>query len=220
MVLVRWKVLTGESGRWRCGRFVCTFISWCRVHGSNIHWVLLCDSFFMLVDNQVPNYIPSVSAVTGIRPQTYMWRIAVALHSAPRLAVSLIHFNYYMQRSQFVAELFIPSFKKLVHLNCFLNTVENACLICVTYISNKENYRKIVVACLFFSMIVILWTIGVVVRMSILIQRLTVQSSASICFLLEQETLSALLQSTQLWNEYQVGTTSWRVFSVMSSSEE
>ena len=31
---------------------------------------------------------------------------------------------------------------------------------------------------------------------------------ASICFLLEQETLSALLQSTQLRNEYQVGTTS------------
>ena len=25
---------------------------------------------------------------------------------------------------------------------------------------------------------------------------------------------------TQLWNEYQVGATSWRVFSVMSSSEE
>ena len=46
------------------------------------------------------------------------------------------------------------------------------------------------------------------------------QSPASICFLLEQETLSALLQSTQLWNEYQVGTTSWRVFSVMSSLEE
>ena len=52
------------------------------------------------------------------------------------------------------------------------------------------------------------------------IQTLTVQSPASKCFLLEQETLSALLQSTQLWNEYQVGTTSWRVFSVMSSSEE
>ena len=31
---------------------------------------------------------------------------------------------------------------------------------------------------------------------------------ASICFLLEQETLSALLQSTQLSSEYQVGTTS------------
>ena len=34
------------------------------------------------------------------------------------------------------------------------------------------------------------------------------------------KTLSALLQSTQLWNEYQVGTTSWRVFSAMSFSEE
>ena len=40
--------------------------------------------------------------------------------------------------------------------------------------------------------------IGVVVRMRFWIQRSRVRTSASICFLLEQETLSALLQSTQL----------------------
>ena len=52
------------------------------------------------------------------------------------------------------------------------------------------------------------------------LQRLTVQIQTSVCCVLEQDTLSALLQSTQLWNEYQVGTTSWRVFSAMSFSEE
>ena len=51
-------------------------------------------------------------------------------------------------------------------------------------------------------------TIGVVVRMSILDTISRVRTSASICFLLEQETLSTLLQSTQLLIEYQVGTAS------------
>ena len=37
---------------------------------------------------------------------------------------------------------------------------------------------------------------------------------------LEQDTLSALLQSSQLRNEYQVGTTSRRMFCVMSLSGE
>ena len=40
--------------------------------------------------------------------------------------------------------------------------------------------------------------IGVVVRMSILDTKVDGSIPASICFLLEQETLSALLQSTQL----------------------
>ena len=43
-----------------------------------------------------------------------------------------------------------------------------------------------------------LWTIGVGVRMSTLDSNVAGSIPASICFLLEQETLSALLQSTQL----------------------
>ena len=50
-------------------------------------------------------------------------------------------------------------------------------------------------------------TIGVVLRMPTLDTNVDGLIPASICFLLEQETLSALLQSTQLSNEYQVGTT-------------
>ena len=44
----------------------------------------------------------------------------------------------------------------------------------------------------------ILWTIGVGLRMSTLDSNVAGSIPASICFLLEQETLSALLQSTQL----------------------
>ena len=43
-----------------------------------------------------------------------------------------------------------------------------------------------------------MWTIGVGVRMSTLNSNVAGSIPASICFLLEQETLSALLQSTQL----------------------
>ena len=43
---------------------------------------------------------------------------------------------------------------------------------------------------------------------------------ASACCVLEQDNFSALLQSTQLRDEYQVGTTSRRVFSAMRFSEE
>ena len=42
------------------------------------------------------------------------------------------------------------------------------------------------------------WTIGVGLRMSNLDSNVAGSIPASICFLLEQETLSALLQSTQL----------------------
>ena len=43
-----------------------------------------------------------------------------------------------------------------------------------------------------------MWTIGVGLRMSTLDSNVAGSIPASICFLLEQETLSALLQSTQL----------------------
>ena len=49
-----------------------------------------------------------------------------------------------------------------------------------------------------FCLTVIMWTIGVGVRMSTLDSNVAGSIPASICFLLEQGTLSALLQSTQL----------------------
>ena len=57
-------------------------------------------------------------------------------------------------------------------------------------------------------------------NVGIWIQRLTVRTPTTVCCVLEHCTLSALLQSTQLWNEYQVETPSWRLFSAMSFSDE
>ncbi|KAK7496530.1 hypothetical protein BaRGS_00012182 [Batillaria attramentaria] len=89
---------------------------------------------------EVKNYIPSISAVTGITPQTYFWRFCIALHTTPRFAVAFIHYNYYVSRLQYVKESYRGLFMKLIRLNFWLNTVENSSLLGVTCISNKENY--------------------------------------------------------------------------------
>lgn len=41
---------------------------------------------------QVYNIIPSISSITGISPQRYLWRICIALHISPRLIVSCSSF--------------------------------------------------------------------------------------------------------------------------------
>lgn len=89
---------------------------------------------------EVRNYIPSISAVTGIPPQTYLWRICIALHSAPRFAVGFMHYNYYLKRLNFIKENQRGLFKHLIRLNFWLNTIENSCLVGVTYVTNRENY--------------------------------------------------------------------------------
>lgn len=91
---------------------------------------------------QATNVIPSISAVTGITPGAYFWRICIGLHATPRFAVGFMYYSYYAARLAYVDKDFRPFFKKLLSLNFWLYTIENSCLVGVTYISNKENYRK------------------------------------------------------------------------------
>ncbi|KAL8616798.1 hypothetical protein ACOMHN_017835 [Nucella lapillus] len=88
----------------------------------------------------VQNFIPSISAVTGITPQAYLWRLGIALHSAPRLIVCFLSYNRYAQRGGRVRESRRGVFAALIRLNFWLNLVENLSLIIVTFISNRENY--------------------------------------------------------------------------------
>lgn len=86
--------------------------------------------------------IPSISAITGITPQTYLWRISVALHIGPRIVVAHLYKNYF----KYLANIAVDSsswFKKLFISSCYwFNIVELSSLCGVTYISNRENYRK------------------------------------------------------------------------------
>ncbi|KAL5012434.1 hypothetical protein ScPMuIL_010985, partial [Solemya velum] len=89
---------------------------------------------------KVQNVIPSISAVTGITPQSYVWRLGMALQSTPRLAVGVMHYNYYCSRLHHIRSNLQGLFKKLIRLNFWLYITDNCCLIGVTYISNKDNY--------------------------------------------------------------------------------
>lgn len=86
------------------------------------------------------NVIPSISAVTGILPQAYVWRICIGLHSTPRLAVGIMYYNYYKERLRLISPQYHSLYRSLVQLNFWLYNIENACLVVVTFISNKENY--------------------------------------------------------------------------------
>ncbi|XP_021375129.1 post-GPI attachment to proteins factor 2-like [Mizuhopecten yessoensis] len=86
------------------------------------------------------NVIPSISAITGILPQAYVWRICIGLHSTPRFAVGIMYYNHYKERLRLISPQYHRLYLNLLRLNFWLYTIENSCLVAVTYISNKENY--------------------------------------------------------------------------------
>ncbi|XP_058833448.1 post-GPI attachment to proteins factor 2-like [Topomyia yanbarensis] len=90
---------------------------------------------------RVYNVIPSISAITGVSPQRYLWRISIALHIGPRFVIAFVYNNYYRM---LINELNDPVRKKrasrLLNVVYCLNLVEISALCGVTYISNKENY--------------------------------------------------------------------------------
>lgn len=89
------------------------------------------------------NFLPSISAVTGVSPQRYLWRICVALHISPRLLVAWVAKEFYTNMATKVPAIHRPFYKGLVSLSFCLNLIELSTLCGVTYISNKENYRKL-----------------------------------------------------------------------------
>lgn len=91
-------------------------------------------------DCNVTNSIPSASAVTGIKPQAYVWRACVGLHSAPRFIVGIMYYNWYKQFAYNIGEKYRWLYYKLLQLVFWLYTIECSCLVAVSCISNKENY--------------------------------------------------------------------------------
>ncbi|KAI3381560.1 hypothetical protein SNEBB_008720 [Seison nebaliae] len=85
----------------------------------------------------VGNFVPSISAVTGIFPQAFVWRIGIGFHLAPRFLVIYLYFKFYERSCKHIENRF-PHF--LRYINSLLVLTENICLILVTYVSNKDNY--------------------------------------------------------------------------------
>lgn len=91
---------------------------------------------------QVYNVIPSISAITGISPQRYLWRICVALHIGPRIVIAFVYNTYYLSRLPTISKDDQAKYRRLLSICYWLNVIEISSLLGVTYVSNRENYRK------------------------------------------------------------------------------
>ncbi|XP_063239730.1 post-GPI attachment to proteins factor 2-like [Bacillus rossius redtenbacheri] len=93
---------------------------------------------------KVYNVIPSISAITGISPQRYLWRVCVAFHMGPRVVIGLVYRAHYRALlAELPAELAAGGgahAQRLLDACFWLYLVEVAAVCGVTYVSNRENY--------------------------------------------------------------------------------
>lgn len=90
---------------------------------------------------KVYNVLPSISAITGISPQRYLWRISIAFHIGPRLLIAGVYHSYYYNIATALEDVALRiTGCRLSNLCFWLNIAEVAALCGVTYISNRENY--------------------------------------------------------------------------------
>nr|CAH7740298.1 unnamed protein product [Callosobruchus chinensis] len=90
---------------------------------------------------RVFNIVPSISAITGISPQRYLWRISIAFHIGPRFIISAVSraYNLNLINENASAELRAKA-RLWLNLSFWANVIETGALCGVTYISNRENY--------------------------------------------------------------------------------
>jgi hypothetical protein len=103
-----------------------------------------CCSHIECIFFKVYNVIPSISAITGVSPQRYLWRVCVAFHIGPRIIIASMYHTYY--HSLLSSQSPGPNHPgsrgyRLLNIAYWLSLVEIAALCGVTYISNRENYR-------------------------------------------------------------------------------
>lgn len=89
--------------------------------------------------------LPSLSAITGVSPQRYLWRFSIALHIGPRLIIAGVYHSYYRNILNAVQDVSVKILGcRLMNLCYWLNIAEVAALSGVTYISNRENYCEFI----------------------------------------------------------------------------
>ncbi|XP_049888222.1 post-GPI attachment to proteins factor 2-like [Pectinophora gossypiella] len=139
------KLLEYKGVLWTCGlREVCLAALWLPL-GALI-FCYVTASIFQADDIhethcRVYNVVPSISAITGISPQRYVWRICIAFHLGPRLLIGSLYYNYHKQRTAHIIDQKARILATKLGEACYwLNLVELFALTGVTYVSNRENY--------------------------------------------------------------------------------
>lgn len=116
------------------------------VHETHCHVCILhcsIDICIVWLLFKVYNIIPSISAITGVSPQKYLWRLSVALHIGPRYIIAATHRSY--QHNLIGKDVSIEvqnATRRWLDIAFLFNVLEVSALAGVTYISNMENYRK------------------------------------------------------------------------------
>ena len=91
---------------------------------------------------QVHNFVPSISAVTGISPGRYLWRIAIAFHMGPRILIVASYYHYLLSFVGRLNKEDAASMAKLLQWCFYLQIVEIAGLCGISFVHNREHYRK------------------------------------------------------------------------------
>lgn len=91
---------------------------------------------------QVYNFIPSVSAVTGVSPERYLWRLCMSAHIVPRCLMAALCHSHWGRLGQRVPSGRRLHYSRLVRATLWASGTELAALAGCTYVSNKENYRE------------------------------------------------------------------------------
>lgn len=165
---------------------------------------------------QVYNIIPSISAITGVSPQRYFWRASIALHIGPRIPIAFVYKNYYRAQLARLAPSLVPKTSWLISLILVLNCIEIAALGGVTYISNRENYRKLKI--IYFSANLLMSTI----KFTAVHERIFITFMVcSLCYMLATIHLNGILNARKTLNAQQIQSIKWKkilfVVSILST---
>ena len=89
------------------------------------------------------NVVPSISAVTGISPGRYLWRVVIAFHLGPRLLIVSTYYHFllsFLGRLRDASDR--DSMAKMLGALYYLQIAEIVGLCGISFIHNREHYRK------------------------------------------------------------------------------
>ena len=79
------------------------------------------------------NFAPSISASISLRPQGFIWKMCLALHSAPRLLLAKMYSHYFKSGLR-------GRFPRLVRTAFFSNILENLFLLLLSFAPSKDEF--------------------------------------------------------------------------------